>query len=136
MAKRRVVVIGLGRFGSALAIELAAKGAEVIAVDKVMTAVDAIKDEVGYAAALDATDPDALRSVEAQTCSTAVVAIGEDFQSATLAVAALRELGVVKIIARTRDAREGRILAAVGASELIELEGEMGRRLARALAEG
>lgn len=133
---RRVLVIGLGRFGSALAESLAQAGCEVIAVDNDMNHIDAIKNKVAYALELDATDPNALRSVDAQTCYAAVVAVGENFEGAVLTVAALRELGLTNIIARAITTRHGRILMAAGASRIVEIEQEMGRALGRELAGG
>jgi trk system potassium uptake protein TrkA len=106
---RRVLVIGLGRFGSSLAESLAQSGCEVIAVDNDMSHIDAIKQKVAYALELDATDPNALRSVDAHTCHAAVVAV---------------------------TTRHGRILLAAGASRVVEIESEMGRALGRELAGG
>lgn len=134
MAKR-FVVIGLGRFGTALAESLSERGVEVTAVDLHMENVDKVKDHVAYAVQLDATDPEALRSVECSRASGVAVAIGENFEAAVLTVAALKEIGVSTIIARARTPREGRILAAVGATQVLELETEMGRRLGLTLAD-
>ena len=57
----RIAVIGLGRFGRSLAISLAERGAEVIAIDKDREAVDAVKDKVALAVILDSRDEGALR---------------------------------------------------------------------------
>ncbi len=130
----RTLVVGLGRFGSALALGLAERGCPVIAVDLRMESIEAVKEKLAYAVELDATDVDALRSIDAAACSAAVVAVGEDFESAVLAVAALKEVGIARVIARARDQRQARILRAVGASEVIEVETEVGRRLAEQLA--
>lgn len=127
MAQARYLIIGLGRFGAALAETLAEQGAEVIAVDRDMAMVDAVKSKVAYAIELDATDPQALLSVDPLKCRAAIVAIGENFEATVLTLAALKEVGVRDIIARSRSARESRILQAVGATEVIELEYEMGR---------
>lgn len=132
---RRVVVIGLGRFGAAVAQTLASDGLEVIAVDTDMACVDAIKERVTYAIELDGSDPIALRSIEAHTCALGVVAIGENFEATALAVAALKELGVATIIARAPTPRHARILEAVGAHRVVELEAEMGRALGHSLAQ-
>jgi trk system potassium uptake protein TrkA len=132
MAKR-ILVIGLGRFGAALAEELSKQGIDVIAADRQMKSVDSVKDSVTLAVELDTTDPRALESVEATACDAAIVAIGEDFESAILSVAALKEIGVKHIIARARSEREGRVFSAVGAHEVILIEPEMGRALARRL---
>jgi trk system potassium uptake protein TrkA len=133
---RRILVIGLGRFGSALAEALAHAGCEVVAVDNDMNHIDAIKNKVAYALELDATDVGALRTIDPQTCHAAVVAVGENFEGAVLTVAALRELGVQHIIARAITNRHGRILTAAGASRVVEIEWEMGRALGRELAGG
>ncbi len=130
----RTLVVGLGRFGSALALGLAERGCPVIAVDLRMESIEAVQEKLAYAVELDATDVDALRSIDAAACSAAVVAVGEDFESAVLAVAALKEVGIARVIARARDQRQARILRAVGASEVIEVETEVGRRLAEQLA--
>jgi trk system potassium uptake protein TrkA len=99
MAKR-VLVIGLGRFGAAVAHTLAQEGCDVIAVDTSMSCVDAIKDRVTYALELDGSDPIALRSIDVHTCAVAVVAIGENFEATALSVAALKDVGVPLIVAR------------------------------------
>jgi trk system potassium uptake protein TrkA len=89
---------------------------------------------VAFALELDATDPLALQSVEPLRCTAVIVAIGENFEATVLTMAALREIGVRNIIARARSSREARILQAVGASEIIELETEMGRMFGRRLS--
>jgi trk system potassium uptake protein TrkA len=133
MAKR-VLVIGLGRFGAAVAHTLAQEGCDVIAVDTSMSCVDAIKDRVTYALELDGSDPIALRSIDVHTCSVAVVAIGENFEATALSVAALKEVGVPLIVARAPTPRHARILEAVGAHRVVELEAEMGRALGHHVA--
>lgn len=129
----KYLVIGIGRFGSALALGLTERGCDVIAVDRRMDFVEPMKDRVAYALELDATDPIALKSIDAGSCKAAIVAVGEDFESAVLAVAALKEIGVARVIARARNSRQARILRAVGANEIIEVETEVGRRLAETL---
>jgi trk system potassium uptake protein len=130
----RYLIIGLGRFGAALAESLSEQGAEVIAVDTNMAEVEAVKRKVAYAIELDATDPAALLSVDPLRCKAVIVAIGENFEATVLTLAALREVGVKDIVARARSAREARILQAVGATEIIELEAEMGRAYGHRLA--
>ena len=132
----RYLVVGLGRFGLAVATALSDAGGEVIAVDSDMNLVEEIKNRVAYAIQLDAGDPQALRSVDAHACKSVIVAIGENFEGAVLAVAALKEIGVGHIIARATTARQARILTAVGAAEVIEIEAEMGKTLGRRLISG
>ncbi len=132
---RRLIVIGLGRFGTALAEAAQAAGLEVVGVDNSMVPIDRLKDRIAHAVCLDATDLEALRGVEAHACDVAIVAMGESFESSVLCVHALRELGIPEIHARAHDARQAKILIAVGATRVIEIETDYGRKLGNALAQ-
>lgn len=131
---RRAVVIGLGRFGTALAEAAQRDGVEVIGVDLRMGPIDHVKDKLAHAVCLDATDVEALRGIEVQACDVAVVAMGESFESSVLCVHALKELGIREIHARAHDARQAKILSAIGATHVIEIETDYGRKLGRSLA--
>ena len=131
---RHFVVIGLGRFGRAVAEGLTEAGAEVIGVDEDMALVDAVRDRIAVAAQVDSVNPDALKTVGADNADAAVVAIGENFEHEILTVAVLKELGVKEIVARARSDREARILELVGATRVLFVEVETGHRLAKALA--
>jgi len=135
MTKRRYLVIGLGRFGSAVAVGLAGAGCEVVAVDRKMEWVEPVKDRVAYAIELDATDTNALRSIDARSCDAAIVAMGGDFEASVMSVVALKDAGVQRVIARARDARQARVLRSVGAAEVLEVESEVGRQLAQRLVD-
>lgn len=134
--KERFLVVGLGRFGIALARTLAREHREVVAVDTNMANVEQVQRELAYVAQLDASDPEALRSIEATSCTTAVVSMGENFEASALCVAALKEIGVPFILARARTPAQRKILQAAGASQVIEVEEEMGKRLGLQLAAG
>lgn len=131
---KRFLVIGLGRFGRPLAEALTQAGAEVIGLDENMALVEEVRDRIAVAAQADSTDPEALRAVGAAEADAAVVAIGENFEAEVLTVAALKELGIKEIIARTQTNREQRILELVGATRTLFVEGEMARRLAKTMA--
>jgi trk system potassium uptake protein TrkA len=131
---RHFLLVGLGAFGRAVAEGLMAAGAEVIGVDENMELVEAIRDRLSVAAQVDGMDPDALRAVGADKVDAAVVAIGGDFEAEVLTVAILKELEVPEIVARARNDRERRILGLVGATRVLQVEVEMGERLARTLA--
>mgnify|MGYP001279361986 CR=1 FL=1 len=133
MSKRRYLVIGLGRFGSAVATGLAQAGCDVVAVDRLMEYVEPVKDRVAYAIQLDATDTNALRSIDARSCDAAIIAMGGDFEASVMSVVALKDAGVQKVIARARDGRQARVLRSVGAAEVLEVESEVGRQLAQRL---
>lgn len=135
MSKRRFLVIGLGRFGSAVAVGLANAGCEVVAVDRLMEYVEPVKDRVAYAIEMDATDTNALRSIDARSCDAAIVAMGGDFEASVMSVLALKDAGVQRVIARARNGRQARVLRSIGAAEVIEVESDVGRQLAQRLVE-
>ena len=127
----QVAVIGLGRFGSNLAINLAENGAEVIAVDRHREAVESIADQVADAIILDTTEEKELVQRGIADVDVAVVAIGEDVQMSILTTAILRRLGVAKIVARATSKIQADILREVGAHEVLYIEEEYAALLAR-----
>ena len=128
---KRFLVIGLGRFGVSLAETLFAEGREVIAVDERADKVEEIKERVTQAIQLDGTDFDALKSVGAEEVDSAIIAIGENLEASVVTTVILKELGLKEIIVRAYTEREKRILHLVGASRVIFVEQEMGRRLGK-----
>jgi trk system potassium uptake protein TrkA len=130
MSPKKILVIGVGRFGSALVDALWRARAEVVVVDPKAEAVDAIKDRTSHAFVGDGTDPRVLEGLAADL-DVAVVTFGMAFESTVLAAATLRRLGVPYIVARVETARQAEILETVGAHRVIQLEAEMGGRLAR-----
>lgn len=131
---RKVAVIGLGRFGTALARQLTASGADVIAIDRNMALINEIRDEVSIAVKLDATDQAALRGQEIDLVDVAVVAIGENFEAALLTTVILKKLGVPKIICRAQSSFHAEIFKQIGAQEVIQPEMQAGERLGHSLA--
>ena len=130
MAQKRVLVVGLGRFGSALANELWDTGCELVLLDKDPDAIDAFKSKAGAAFVADANDPGVLENVGAKDVDVAVVTSGEDFEATVLAVAQLAQMGVKTIFARAATERQAHVLRAVGATRAIQIEDEMGHRVA------
>ena len=130
---KHVLVIGLGRFGRAVAEGLAQTGCEVIAVDTDMSLVETLRDRVAVAARSTASSRRRSARSAPRTWTPLVVAIGEDFAVEILAVATLKELGIKEIVARANSERERRIFELVGATRIVSVEAEMGQRVARAL---
>jgi trk system potassium uptake protein TrkA len=130
---QRFAVIGLGRFGQHLARALAAAGAEVIAIDQDADVVREMRDDASVAVRMNSTDVEALRSQGVSDADAAIVGIGEDFESAALTVAALKELGVRHIIARAMTLTQGTILRKVGADAIAFAERESALRWAHRL---
>lgn len=133
MARRQFAVIGLGRFGSAMATTLAELGQDVIGVDGNPERVRQLADAITQAVELDATDERALRSVGIQDVDVAVVSIGENIESSLLVVMQLGELGVRTIVAKAVTPLHGRILEKLGVSRVIFPEREMAVRIAHGL---
>jgi trk/ktr system potassium uptake protein len=132
--KQSVIVIGLGRFGTAAAHELMALGHEVLAVDRDETRVNDIAPDVTSAVQADASDADALEALGAADFRHAIVAISGDAQSSIFATMVLRTLGVANIVAKAGTSLHGSILEQVGASRVVYPEREMGARIAHAFA--
>ncbi|MBQ5760271.1 MAG: TrkA family potassium uptake protein [Clostridia bacterium] len=130
------VVIGLGRFGTAIARELSQLGNEVIAVDRDEAKVAAIADEVTHAMAADIQDEDVLRRMGVTECDCAIVAFATSLQDNILVTLLLKELGVKRVIAKARSEMHVRVLKKVGADQIVFPEADMGVRLARILDSG
>jgi trk system potassium uptake protein TrkA len=130
MAGEQVMVIGLGRFGSAVARELERLGHQVLAVDRAEQRVNDIAPEVTHALQLDAADEEALRAAGAGDFSTAIVAISSDAEPSIFATMVLKRLGVRTVIAKAGSLLHGEILARVGADRVVFPERETGLRLA------
>ena len=128
--KDAVVVIGLGRFGSALAIELVREGVEVMAIDSHRDIVQRMAGKLTHVVTADSTDMEALRELGVQEFRRAVVAIGSDMQSSILTTSLLVELGIPDIWAKALTEQHGRILERVGAHHVVFPEHEMGQRVA------
>ncbi|MBI5359972.1 MAG: TrkA family potassium uptake protein [Planctomycetes bacterium] len=129
----KYAVIGLGKFGTTLAKALARGGAEVVAVDNNLDLVDEAKDEVTLAVKLDATDEKELLAQGIHKVDVAIVSIGENFEANQLATVILKKLGVKKVITRATSTVRSKILALIGADEVISPEEETAMRLAQRL---
>jgi trk system potassium uptake protein TrkA len=130
MAGEQVMVIGLGRFGSAVARELERLGHQVLAIDQGEQQVNDIAPHVTHALQLDAADEAALRSAGASDFDTAIVAISSDAEPSIFATMVLKRLGVANVIAKAGSLLHGEILARVGADRVVFPERETGLRLA------
>lgn len=131
--KPSVLIVGLGRFGTAAALELMALGHEVLALDRDEAVVNDIAPQVTHAAQLDATDEGALRAVGAGEFEFAIVAISSAPDASIFATMALKNLGVAEVIAKAATSLHGAILERIGADRVIYAEMEMGERVAHSL---
>lgn len=125
-----VLVVGLGRFGGALAEALVSMGHEVLAVDSSPVRVQRFASRLTSVVEADSTNEDALRQLGAADFRHAVVAIGADIEASILTTAVLVDLGIDHICAKAMTAAHGRILERVGATKVVFPEHDMGERVA------
>lgn len=127
--KHSVLVVGLGRFGTAAALELMALGHDVLVVDSDEARVNDLAPDVTHAVQADASDEDALRAIGAADFLHAIVAISGNSEASIFATMALKNLGVGNVVAKAATALHGRILERVGANRVVFPEREMGARV-------
>lgn len=106
----RYIIIGLGIYGSNLAVDLTRMGHEVIGADRDASIVEAIKDSISTAYILESIDESALMMLPLSSADVVIVAIGEDFGASVRTVALLKKAGVKHIYARAADALHESIL--------------------------
>lgn len=125
MGFSKFAVIGVGQYGSTIALRLAEKGAQVFAFDNQEEKIESIKDDVAFAVTLDTTDAKALAAQNIQEMDAAVVAIGENFEATVLTSVHLLDLGVKRIIARASGNDQRLILEKIGIKEILTPEDEV-----------
>jgi trk system potassium uptake protein TrkA len=127
---KRIAVLGLGRFGGSLALELMRQRWEVIGVDANPQVVQGYADQLTHAAVANTTEEVALRQLGVADLTHAVVGIGTDLEAGILTTALLADLGVGNIWAKAVSRQHARILERVGAHHVVLPEHEMGERVA------
>jgi len=133
--RKPVLVIGLGRFGGAVARTLERMGHEVLAIDTDPRLVQEFAPDVTKVVEADSTDANALKRLGATDFQSAVVAIGTDIEASVLTVLALADLGLGNIWAKATNERHARILERTGATHVVFPEQNMGKRVAHLLNE-
>ncbi len=133
---KNIAVIGLGRFGSKIAVTLSQKGFDVIGIDSKPDIVEDFKDLIDQAVVLDSTDEKAMRAIQMDAVDVAVIAIGSNIQSSLLTTALLQKLGVEEIHVRAISTLQQNILLSMGIKHMINIEEEMGKQLSSSLTLG
>ena len=128
-------IIGLGRFGTALAITLAEAGKEVIVVDQNEEKVKAMRQYTEYAFVCDNISKEALSEVGIQNCDTVVVCIGSKIDTSILTTLNVVSLGVPRVISKATSQDQGAVLEKIGA-EVVYPERDMATRLGKRLISG
>jgi len=125
-----VAVIGLGRFGSALALELMANGAEVLGVDGSEEIVQSLNGRLSRVVEADSTKEEVLEQLGIAEFDRVVVAIGSDIESSILTTSLLLRAGVRELWAKAVSEPHALILEQLGVPHVVRPERDMGRRVA------
>ncbi|PKM11915.1 MAG: potassium transporter TrkA [Gammaproteobacteria bacterium HGW-Gammaproteobacteria-3] len=126
-------VIGLGRFGITLALQLVKMGNDVIGIDSDRKVVENIANSLTHAVIADATDENALIELSLSYYDAVVVAIGENMQASLICVVHLKNIGIKNIWVKATTDEHHLILKSLGVTRIIHPEEEMGIRTARSL---
>ena len=133
---KQYAVIGLGKFGYAVAQTLSQAGKQVLAVDKDQELVQEIADYVTYAARADVTDSRVFESLGISNMDVVIIGISEDMESSILATLQAKEAGVPLVIAKGMNQMHAKILKKIGADRVVMAEIETGIRLGKNLISG
>ncbi|WP_127143246.1 potassium channel family protein [Pelagibacterium montanilacus] len=128
-----VLIIGLGRFGSAVATSLIRMGHEVMGVDENAAVVQEASSRLTHVVQADCSNPETLRQIGIGDFKTAVIAIGADLEASILTALAVIEAEVPTIWAKANNERHGKILKSIGVRNVIYPEARMGQMVAHIL---
>lgn len=136
MGKKSFAVLGLGKFGRSVAMEMERAGAEVLAVDWNEEIVHEVSEYVTVAMKADVCDVETMSNLGLRNMDGVVIAITGNFDASVMATLLAKEAGVTNIIVKTQDDLHGKILEKVGATKAIIPERESGCRVARSMVSG
>ena len=125
-----VAVIGLGRFGQALALELMSKGTEVLGIDNREDVVQSLNGRLTHVVSANATSEEVLRQLAVPSFDRVVVAIGSDIEASILTTSLLLRFGIQHLWAKAVSDAHGTILEQLGVAHVVYPEKDMGKRLA------
>lgn len=130
---RSYAVFGLGHYGQSVARELAASGADVLAVDINESIVNALAADIPLCKCADVTDSDVIRQLDIGNFDTVIIAMADNLEAGVMATMLCKEAGVRTVIAKCSSDMHRRILLRVGADRVVFPEREAGSRLAQNL---
>lgn len=132
-SKRSFCIIGLGRFGQTLAINLAKTGHQVLAIDIDENVINVIGDTVTNAVVGDPTNEAVLHAAGVIDYDCAIVATAENINDSVLTTILLKEMGIKQVVARAGSEQHERVLEKIGADMVIYPERDMGEKLVHIL---
>ncbi len=130
---KQFIVLGLGRFGSSVAITLTELGYEVLGVDNDEEIVDALKDKITQAVQADIAEERALKELGVKNFDAAIVGIGSNLETSILVTMMLKEMGLKYIIAKAQNNLHAKVLKKIGVDKVVFPERDMGARIAQRL---
>lgn len=123
-------VLGLGRFGKEMALQLARGGAEVLAIDRERKIVEEVADEVTRAVTANLRDKEALQELGVAECDEVILSVGSDLAASVLAVVNLKAIGVKHLVCKAYDEVHRDVLLRLGADQVLIPEQEFAAKLA------
>ncbi len=129
MREKQFAVLGLGRFGEALAITLSELGSNVIVVDRDEEKVQNIANDVTYAVQADVSDINALKSIGLKNVDAVIISITSDINSSIMGVINAQELGIKEIYGKANNAQHEKVLLKLGVKKVFSPERDMGERV-------
>ena len=133
---KRIIVVGLGNFGSVLAARLHETGQDVVAIDHRPEVVDGMGRKVSRALVGDASRREVLEEAGARDADVGIISTGENLAASILTLLALRDVGVKQIYVKVRSEDHARIADALGAVESVFPERESAVALASRVVSG
>ena len=130
---KQFIVLGLGRFGSAVATTLVELGHEVLGVDNDEERVDDLKDKITQVVQADITEEKVLKELGVKNFDAAIVSIATDLEASILVTMMLKEMGLKYIIAKAQNNLHAKILKKIGVDKVVFPERDMGARIAQRL---
>lgn len=131
--KTKYAVLGLGRYGKCVAMELLKNGAEVIAIDIDEDTVNDVAQDIPICKCADITDLDVLQKLGLGNVDVAIIAMASNLEASVMATTLCKDLGIKTVIVKCMNEMHQRILTKVGADQVVLPEKESGLRLARNL---
>jgi len=129
----KYIIVGLGNFGSSLAMKLTASGNEVIGIDSRMEKVDQYKEKISHTICMNAMDEFTVTGLPLRDTDVVIVAIGEDQGANIMATALFKNQQVKRLISRAINPLHERVLHALGVDEIVHPEEETAERMAKKL---
>lgn len=133
MYKKQYAVIGMGRFGTGVALTLLRADQEVLVIDSKEEIIQKVSEFATHAVIADSTNEAVLKELGLWNFDVVIVAIGHDVQASMLTTLLLKEMGAKYIVAKADNALHGKMLEKVGADKVVFPERDMGQRIAHNL---